>query len=94
MDFITYILLLWASQHNCTQLSYCWCPKTLDELCKQWTETNIWLLEMLFVMNIQMFDIYILLLVTPKQIVQVTKMISEGRNHVSTPIINLLYFAP
>ena len=47
---------------------------------------------MLFVMNIQIFDIYILLLVTPKLIVKVTKMISEGRNPVSTPIINLLYF--
>ena len=48
---------------------------------------------MLIGMNIQMFDIYILLFVTPKQIVQVTKMISEGRNHVSAPIINLPYFA-
>ena len=31
--------------------AHCQCPKTLHELC-EWTETNIWLLELLFVMNI------------------------------------------
>ena len=45
-------------------------------------------------MNIQIFDIYILLLVTSKKIVLSDK--NEGRNHVSTAIIaiiNLLYSA-
>ena len=31
--------------------AHCQCRKTLHELC-EWTETNIWLLELLFVMNI------------------------------------------
>ena len=55
-------------------------------------ETNIWLLELLLVLNIQIFDIYIWLLVKSKSLFQVTKMISEGRNHVSTATTNLLYF--
>ena len=45
-------------------------------------------------MNIQIFDVYIFLLVTTtKKIVSGKKVIFEGRNHVSTAIINLLYFA-
>ena len=40
-------------------------------------ETNIWLLALMFVLNIQIFDIYIWLLVKPKSLFQVTNMISE-----------------
>ena len=55
-------------------------------------ETNIWLLALMFVLNIQIFNIYIWLLVKPKSLFQVTNMISEGRNHIPTANTNLLYF--
>ena len=55
-------------------------------------KTNIWLLALMFVLNIQIFDIYIWLLVKPKSLFQVTNMISEGRNHVPAANTNLLYF--
>ena len=55
-------------------------------------EMNVWLLEPLFVQNIQIFDINILLLVMFKTLFGVTKMIFKKRNHVFTASWNLLYF--
>ena len=55
-------------------------------------EMDIWLLEPLFVQNIQIFDINTGLLVMFKTLFGVTKMIFKNRNHVSTTSRNLLYF--
>ena len=55
-------------------------------------EINIWLLETLFILNIQIFDINIWLLVVSKTLFGITKMVSKSRNHVSTASRNLLYF--
>ena len=57
-------------------------------------EMDILLLEPLFVLNIQIFDINIWLLVMSKTLYGVTKMVSKSRNHVSTASRNLLYFTP
>ena len=57
-------------------------------------EMNILLLEPLFVLSIQTFDINIRLLVMPKTLFGVTEMVSKSRNHVSTASRNLLYFIP
>ena len=55
-------------------------------------EINIGLLEPLFVLNIQIFDINIWLLVVSKTLCGITKMVSKSRNHVSTASRNWLYF--
>ena len=55
-------------------------------------EMNIWLLELLLVVNIQIFDINIWLFLMSKTLFGVTKMVSKSRNHVSTASRNLLYF--
>ena len=57
-------------------------------------EINIWLLEPLFVLSIQIFDINIWLLVVSKTLFEITKMVSKSRNHVYTASRNLLYFTP
>ena len=55
-------------------------------------EISIWLLDPLFVLSIQIFDINIWLLAVSKTLFGITKMISKSRNHVSTASRNLLYF--
>ena len=55
-------------------------------------EIDIWSLETLFVLSMQIFDINIWLLVVSKTLFGITKMISKGRNHVSTASGNLIYF--
>ena len=55
-------------------------------------ETNISLLELLFVLNNQIIDINIRLLAMLKSLFGVTKMIFKRRNHLSTTSRNLLYF--
>ena len=55
-------------------------------------DTNVWLLEPLFVLNIQLFDIYIWLLVMSKSLSGVKKMVSKSRNHVSTASRSFLFF--
>ena len=50
---------------------------------------NIWQLEPLFVLDIQIFYVYILLLVTPESLFYITKMVSDGRKHVSIATVHI-----
>ena len=53
---------------------------------------NIWLLEPLFILKIQIFDINIWLLVVSKTLFGITKLVLKSRNHASIASRNLLYF--
>ena len=68
-------------------------------VCQPWTNNvnngnKYLIIGVLFILNIQIFGIYILLSVMPKSLFQVTKMVSDGRKHVSTATTNLPYFTP